>query len=199
MAGSSPDPGMSHEVYLHIRVLIGIVLGLSLTRLLSGVARLVQHPGKVKIYPVHLIWVAIILITSIHFWWWELALEGLPHWRFELFLFVLGYAFLFALLANLLFPDQLDDYAGYQDYFLSRRGWFFGLFIATMVADLADTLLKGHIYMAGLSAEYPVRIGGTILLSLVAIATRNARFHLAFAALYFVYYVSWIIRIYDPA
>lgn len=199
MPGSSPDPVMSHEVYLHIRVLIGIVLGLSLTRLLSGVARLVQHPGKVKVYPVHLIWVAIILITSIHFWWWELALEGVTSWRFELFLFVLGYAFLFALLANLLFPDQLDDYAGYQDYFLSRRGWFFGLFIATMIADLIDSGLKGHGYIASLGPEYPARIAISILLALVAIGTRSARFHLIFAAFYLVYYVSWIIRIYDPA
>jgi hypothetical protein len=28
--------------------------------------------------------------------------------------------------------------------------------------------------------------------------TRNARFHLAFALLYLAYYVSWIIRVYDP-
>jgi hypothetical protein len=36
----------NHDVYLHIRVIIGVVLGLGLTRILSGVARIVQHPGS---------------------------------------------------------------------------------------------------------------------------------------------------------
>jgi hypothetical protein len=32
------------DLYLHVRVLIGILLGLSVVRLVGGVARFVQHP-----------------------------------------------------------------------------------------------------------------------------------------------------------
>jgi hypothetical protein len=34
------------DLYLHVRVLIAIILGLSVTRLVSGVAALIQHPGR---------------------------------------------------------------------------------------------------------------------------------------------------------
>ena len=54
-----PNP----EGYVHVRTIIGIVLGLSVTRLFTGLARFVQHPGRVAIYPVHLAWVFFILIV----------------------------------------------------------------------------------------------------------------------------------------
>ena len=46
---ATPDPAAAasaaahNDLYLHVRVIIGIVLGMSITRLLSGVARFVQH------------------------------------------------------------------------------------------------------------------------------------------------------------
>ena len=198
MAAHPPSPELTHDLYLHIRVIISIVLGIAITRVLSGLAKFVQHPGKLKVYPVHLLWALIVLISSIHFWWWEFGLAAITSWRFELFLFVLFYAFLFALMANILFPDELEEYAGYQDYFQSRRGWFFGLLIVSMLTDWFDSAIKGHAYLASFGIEYPVRIVATIALALTAMRTRNARFHLVFALAYLVYYVSWIIRVYDP-
>ena len=145
MAAHPPGPELTHDLYLHIRVIISIVLGIAITRVLSGLAKFVQHPGKLKVYPVHLLWALIVLISSIHFWWWEFGLAAITSWRFELFLFVLFYAFLFALMANILFPDELEEYAGYQDYFQSRRGWFFGLLIVSMLTDWFDSAIKGHV------------------------------------------------------
>jgi len=53
------------------------------------------------------------------------------------------HAILFYSLCTLLFPSDLKDYAGYEDYFLSRRRWFFDILAATYVADVIDTSLKG--------------------------------------------------------
>ena len=198
LAAHLPGPEVTHDLYLHIRVIISIVLGIAITRVLSGLAKFVQHPGKLKVYPVHILWALIVLIASIHFWWWEFGLTAIARWRFELFLFVLFYAFLFALMANILFPDELDEYEGYQDYFQSRRGWFFGLLIVSMLTDWFDTAIKGHNYLSSFGAEYPTRLVVTIVLALVAMRTRSARFHFVFALLYLAYYVSWIIRVYDP-
>jgi hypothetical protein len=104
-----------HDVYLHIRIVIGIVLGLALTRILAGLSRFIQHPGRDKVYAVHLLWVAAVLVTAIHFWWWEFHLSTIWPWRFTIFGFVLFYAFLLFLLAALLFPDDMRDYDGYRD------------------------------------------------------------------------------------
>lgn len=197
MTHAALDAATNHDLYLHIRVIISIVLGIAITRILAGLARFVQHPGKLKVYPVHILWAFIVLISAIHFWWWEFGLTAVTHWRFELFLFVLFYAFLFALMANILFPDDLDEYEGYQDYFLSRRGWFFGLLIVSLIVDLVDSAIKGRAYFASFGAEYPIRIAVVIGLALIATRTRNPRFQLLFPALYLVYYISWIIRFYD--
>lgn len=187
----------NHEIYLHVRVIISVVLGLGLTRMLSGIARFVEHPGRNRLSTLHLLWVATILISAIHFWWWEFALQQVPEWRFELFLFVLCYAFLFYLLASLLFPADLEGYQGYEDYFLSHRRWFFGLFAATFLFDWIDTAIKGPERMAMLGPEYLVKIVVCLLLCVAAGWTRDRRFQLIFATAYLAYNTSWIFRIYD--
>lgn len=191
------DVAVSHDVYFHIRILIGLVVGLGLTRILSGLSRLVQHPGRARLYAAHLVWVVVILLSAVHFWWWEYELAQIPVIRFQLFIFVLFYAFLFFLLACLLFPDDMSDYDGYEDYFLSRRRWFFGLFAATFVVDLVDTLVKGRARLIELGPEYEIKLVVCIGLCLVAVLTRNRRFHLLFPALYLIYYLSWILRMFD--
>ena len=190
------DTPQSVEIYLHVRVLISVVLGLGLTRLLLGISRFVQHPGKERIYPAHFVWVLTLIVMMMHFWWWEFGLITVQ-WRFEIYAFVLFYAFLFFLLASLLFPDDMEEYEGFEDYFISRRKWFFGLLALTFVTDFFDTWIKGQDHFSGLGPEYLVRLAAGILLSLVAAWTANRRFHLIFACAYLVYEVSWIVRIYD--
>ena len=189
-----PDP---HELYLHVRVLVGVVLGLGLTRILSGLARMVEHPGRNPVSATHLLWVAVILLSIVHFWWWEFTLISLGAWRFELFVFLLLYAFLWFVLACLLFPGDLAEHDTYEAYFLSRRRWFFGLFAATFAADLIDTAIKGAEHFHALGPEYPARIAAGIALCAIAAWTGNRRFHLSFAALYLAYDLSWILRLYD--
>jgi hypothetical protein len=189
-----PDP---HELYLHVRVLVGVVLGLGLTRILSGLARMVEHPGRNPVSATHLLWVAVILLSIVHFWWWEFTLISLGAWRFELFVFLLLYAFLWFVLACLLFPGDLAEHDTYEAYFLSRRRWFFGLFAATFAADLIDTAIKGAEHFRALGPEYPARIAAGIVLCAIAAWTGNRRFHLLFAALYLAYDLSWILRLYD--
>jgi len=189
-------PVDNHDVYAHVRVLIGVVLALGLTHILSGIGRMFKYPERWKLWPVHLLWVAIVLLSAIHFWWWEFGLIRIGPWRFELFLFVLLYAFLFYLLANLLFPADMGDFKGFEDYFMARRRWFFGLFALTLPMDLVDTLVKGRAYFESLGVEYPVRLGITLILCAIAARTASRRFHLVFAALYLVYLLSWILRLY---
>jgi hypothetical protein len=80
------------DLYLHVRVLIALILGLSVTRLVSGIAALVQHPSRYPIWPVHLCWVAWALLNVITFWWWEFRLSSIQHWTYGLYFFVCVYA-----------------------------------------------------------------------------------------------------------
>lgn len=186
-----------HDVFPHLRIVMGMVIGLGVTRLLSGVARIIQHPKAYKLYPVHLAWVASLLLMLVHFWWWEFGLYQIVDWTFGKYLFIIGYAVTLYLLCAFLFPDSMLDYRSYEDYFFSRRSWFFGLLAATYLLDVVDTLLKGEAHFARFGHEYLIRTPLFVLLCCIAIFTTNRRFHLAFVAFALIYQAWWILRLFD--
>jgi hypothetical protein len=165
------------ELYQHVRVVLSILVAFSLTHLLKGVARLIQHPGRERIYWVHLLWTLFVFFYLIAFWWWEFRLEHLPSWTFALYFLVIAYGILLYGLSALLFPDDLRDYDGFKEYFYRRRGWFFGTLALISVVDYADTLIKGRERLETLGVEYDVRTVVFLVCSLVAMRTQNPRFH----------------------
>jgi hypothetical protein len=185
------------EVFPHIRIVMGMVIGLGVTRLLSGFARIVQHPNAHRLYVVHLGWVALMLLTLIHFWWWEFGLYGVESWTFGVYFFIFVYATLLFLLCALLFPDSMQGYLGYEDFFQSRKIWFFGLLALTYVFDVIDTLLKGEAHFARFGNEYIVRTVLFVGLCAIAAWTSDKRFHMAFVAFALIYQISWIYRLFD--
>lgn len=184
-------------VFSHIRIVLSMVVSLGIARLLSGAAQFVQHPGRKRPYFVHLLWVLSLLLFMMDFWWWEFSLSHLQMWRFETYFFVVAYAALFYFLCALLFPNDLTEYEGYRDYFMSRRKWFFGLLATTYVVDVLDTLIKGREHLAAQGNEYPIRAIVFLLLCTLAARTENGRFHAVFASLSLVYHVSWILRVHE--
>jgi hypothetical protein len=194
MTAPPDDP---HAFYFHVRIMMGMVVGLALTHLLRGIARLIEHPARRPVYWIHLAWVLSMFIYIVHFWWWELSLTAEPNWTFGIYVFLVLYTLLLYLLAALLFPEDLADYAGYRDYFYSRRVWFFSVLAFVYVVDFYDSWLKGTEYFHSLGPEYLARNIGYIALCSIAIATRNPWFHGAFVVAGAIYQVSWIVRLYE--
>ena len=191
------EPPIAPELFPHIRIVMGMVIGLGITRLLMGAAGLVQHPARARLSPLHLLWAASILIELIFFWWWEFALFEIENWTFGTFFFIIGYAVALFLLAALLFPDNISEYEGYEDFFLKRRHWFFGLFAATFVFDIIDTLIKGRTHWLEFGWEYYIQVPVGLVLSAIAIWTTNRRYHLGMVALHLLFQTAWIIRLFN--
>lgn len=183
--------------YLHVRVLLGMVVGLALTHLIRHFARIIDRPTRARVSWIHLLWAVSMFIYILHFWWWEFRLAGAVHWTFPLYMFVTCYALLLYLLCTVVFPDSLDGFRGYDDYFMSRRGWFFGLLALAYVVDLGDTWIKGAGYFEGFGGEYIARNVGYVVLCMVAIATSKRWFHASFVLAGLLYQVSWIVRQFD--
>ena len=184
-----------HDIFPHIRIVMGMVIGLGVARLLSGVARIVQHPGQYRLYPVHLAWVASVLLMLVHFWWWEFGLYAIETWTFGKYLFIIFYAITLFLLCALLFPDSMLDYTSYEDFFYSRRGWFFGLLAATFVLDVVDTLIKGTEHWTQLSGDYLVQVPIGLALCLIAYVSARRWVHIALASVHILYQCYWIGRV----
>jgi hypothetical protein len=156
--GGDQSGGMQHtptsqvdiELYQHVMVLISIILALSVYHLVYGVAGFIQHPTRHRVSLLHLGWVAWVFLNVITFWWWEFNLSLIPRWNFGLYFFVFIYSCMYFFLSVLLFPEDLSGYAGYQDYFLSRRVWFFGFVALTELLDVIDSWIKGAEYLSSL-------------------------------------------------
>jgi hypothetical protein len=169
------------DMFNYVMVLASVIIGLGVTHLLQGVAGIVQHPGREKVYWVHLCWVGAIFLRAIFWWWFEFRLSLTAQWTFGLYSFVLGYAFMLYLTCALLFPRDLADYDGFKDYFYSRRGWFFGINLAGIGVDITDSLVKGAGHFRSLGPSYPWLMATLAILFLIGMRTRNERFHAAFA------------------
>jgi hypothetical protein len=189
-------PPSNPDLYLHIRVVISIIVGLCITTLLSGFARFVQHPKRERVSILHLGWAASLLLWIIHFWWWEFRLTLVPQWTFAIYFFIILYAILFYFLCTLLFPSDLKDYEGYEDYFLSRRRWFFGFLAATFVADVIDTSLKGSAYVHSFGVEYPIRIVANLMFCFAGMYTKDRRIQLVLLAASLLYHIIFTLRLY---
>jgi hypothetical protein len=187
----------SAEIYVYIRTVMSIVISLSLARLLTGLAGFVQSPGKHRVYLVQLGWVLSMFLFIIHFWWWEYRLQSLAVINFGVYLFLICFCCLFFFLCVLLFPTSVEEYGGYEEYFISRRRWFFGLLAVTYAVDLIDTFLKGHAYFHSLGWEYPIRNAAFIVLCIIAAFTANRRFQAIFVSIGLVYQITFIFRFYD--
>jgi hypothetical protein len=190
-------PASNPDLYPHVRVVISIIVGLCITTLLSGFARFVQHPRRERVSILHLGWAISLLLWIIHFWWWEFRLSMVPQWTFANYFFVILYAILFYFLCTLLFPSDLKDYSGYEDYFLSRRKWFFGFLAATFLADVIDTRLKGSVYLHSFGIEYPIRIIANLIICAIAMFTSDRRMQLTLLAVAFLYHIALIILVYS--
>ena len=179
----------------YVIVLVSIVLGLSITRLLSGVGEMLQARNHAKQYWVHNLWVLNVFMYNLMIWWvtyrWTTWSKG-HSWNFFLFAFILLAPIVLYLLAVLLFPDEIPQAADMREHFSSIQKPFFLLFAALPIIDLADTLLKG---LEHFREQNPIYLPGALLFavgSTYAASTRRARFHATFGLTYLAFLTIYI-------
>jgi hypothetical protein len=188
---------MTHlDAFLHVRIIIGIVTGLAISRLLTGLARVVRRAEWQGNGTLHVGWALFLLLFIVHFWWFELGLLKVEKWTFELYLFVIFYAILLFVVCTVLFPDD-DEYADSEESRRRQQRWFFGLLAAVFLVDLGDAVFKGSAHLAALGSEYLVRTALFCVLSLVAMIVGNRIFQGTFLTLGLIYQIVWIVRQFD--
>ena len=183
------EPHHSAEIFPHIRIVMGTVIGLGITRLLMTIAGIIQHPQRAKRSSLHLLWLGSILIELVLFWWWEFSLFQLPSWSFGIVLFILCYAITLFMLTALLSPDNISDYNGYEDFFLRRRHWFFGLLATTFVFDAVDTAIKGIDHWNSYQGSYFIQVPVGLVLAAIAWRSTDRRVHLGIVTLHICYQI----------
>jgi hypothetical protein len=171
------------DQFQHVMVLTSIIIGLGITNALLGVSgaieRYTESTRPVKLSWASAFWLAQVFLWMILFWWWEFRLvDILKNWSLWNYFLIICYAVVLFLLVALLVPNDWDKVDDLNAYFLSKRRWFYSVFLLGVVIDVMDSYMKGGwTYIMGqgvLGWAYP---GVNILVVAIGIRSRNIRTH----------------------
>lgn len=176
------------DQFQHVMVLTSIIIGLGITHILGGIGaaidRLTGHGKRLRLSWAHGAWVAFVFLWMVLFWWWEFRLIELPVWTLAHYFFIVVYAVLLFLLAVILIPRDWTVVDDLNEYFVSKRRWFYAVLIVADLADPVDSFFKGgweYIAATGVFAIAFTVV--SIPASIVGFCSRSIRVHTVIAIL----------------
>jgi hypothetical protein len=165
----------------YLSVLISIVLGLGITNLLTGLAALVRHRGRVVGYWPLPVWMVTVFLIHVQTWWALFGLRGIEQWSFAAFLVVLLQPVALFVMTALIIPDV--SASSIVDlriaFFRETRGFFGALFLALLASLAKNLVLSGSLPEGRNVAAHIVFIA----IALVGGISRNTRIHAILAPL----------------
>ena len=148
-----------------ILVLVSIIIGLAMTEIFRGIARILR--GDLRPYWIHSLWIFQVFLHQVQLWWSYWVIHSrLEFFFFQLLHLLLGPALLY-LAAALLFPAR-DSHGGLRDYYYQRRKVLF-----LVLASLATLYFVTNWVTSGFNpATAALRVGYSIALVGLAISNR---------------------------
>jgi hypothetical protein len=182
------------DEFEYLAALVSVVAGLSLTRALSGYAKIVDSEKDIRLSGVHMAWTLSVILWLVGFWWFTFTLSFIETWTVSLLLFVLLYGAIIYFLIALLFPDRQGSSLDILENFISRRRPFFVAFVVLGLVDIADTVIKIKIYDIGgpsYITYYWTMMFLWVGLGIIGALTANRTFHRVFAYSWLVTTATW--------
>ena len=139
-----------------------------------------QHPGWAQVF-----------LWMILFWWWEFRLVDIvKHWTLWNYFLIICYAVVLFLLVALLIPNDWDKVDNLNTYFLSKRRWFYSVYLLALVIDVMDSYMKGGwTYIIGLGVfGWGYAVAG-IPVAVIGFHSRRIRTHTIMGIVFFVWQV----------
>ncbi|NIP81022.1 MAG: hypothetical protein GWM90_18120, partial [Gemmatimonadetes bacterium] len=165
------------ELFEFLMILVSIIIGLGVTEVLSGAARLLRARDGVRPYWIHVLLQVGVFLALIQNWWESWDLRLLPELSYvQACVLLLGPIILF-LMAHLLYPDPVPG-ADLRAYYYRQSPILWGLVVA---GTAVGTFLKPVVF--DWPVLYPSNLSGlvTIPFALVLASSRSPRLHAVLA------------------
>lgn len=161
------------EAFTHLSILLSIILGLGITELLGGFARMVERRRTTSVYGPALAWATLLLLAHVQTWWTIFGYRAVHRWTFLAFFVVLLQPIALYLLSVLSFPrsgSSLDLRANYYEH----RRWFFALIAALLVVSILKDLIVAGSLPSGPNLAFHALL---FAIAAIGIATPNETAH----------------------
>ncbi len=172
-------------------VLVSVILGLALTHILRGLAKLLQLRGQCQPYVPHVLWSFNAILYVLGAWWGMFWWRNLADWTFDWFLFISFYAIVQFVWSYMLYPAESAEGTDFQAFFFRNRPWFFGLLIIATLMDVPEVLVKAKLGLRPMPPQYPLVISTLVVIALGGLLTRNQRVHAALPVVWFMVFYGY--------
>lgn len=177
----------------YLSVLVSIVIGLGISNLLSGAARLIQLRNRARMYLPTLVWMGVLFLANVQIWWVAFDRRDVEEWNFFPFLLYLLIPIGAVVLSYLVLPDLGDeDAVDLKASYFENRGWFFGIFAALPVISLAEESVKDGAVPLDADALFRVAFAATALFAARSRSEGYHAFNAFLAAALFCAYVAML-------
>ena len=173
------------DAFSYVVTFIALVPALALTRVLGGLADLVQHDiekeGRgVRWSGLFVVWCLNLLLYNAYEWWLIFGWRNHSPFEFWIFAFLLVKPSILLFTARLLMPDVDPDATVDLDaHYFRVLPWVVPLLAAYVVLDIPDTLLHGldHFRKLGGMRYVGSLVGWVVLLYPPFLLTRRRAVH----------------------
>lgn len=129
------------DQFSYLSVLLSIVLGLGITNLLMGLARVIQMRTRVRVYWPTIAWVITLFLIHVQMWWAMFGLRRVAVWSFPLYAITLLQPVLLFFLSAVIWPDfDRDEALDLRANYYAQARWFFGILLALVLVSLVRYL-----------------------------------------------------------
>ena len=125
--------------------LYGLVLGLSVTEVIGGFARVLRSRAAIRLGWLTPAIGLLLLVDLVTFWTNAWAVRDAIPATFETLLFGTAVAGIYFLSASLVFPEHVKEWPDLDDYFMRHKGQVMaGVIVANLAVHGAQDLMAGR-------------------------------------------------------
>lgn len=144
-----------------LMVLVSVVIGLGVTEILTGWAKLLKIRGSVEFYGVHIIAQLSVFFALLQQWWELWTMSSMGEVTFISVLVILSPSVFLFLIANLLLPDNMEKtHLKLRAYYYKQAPLVWSLaLVAVMIGTFIPPFIFGYpvFHLANMSG-IPVMI-----------------------------------------
>jgi hypothetical protein len=180
-------------IFEYLGVLISVIMGLGITHLATGAAKLIQYRDSVRLYLPHALWTINVLLFILLIWWGMFWWSGHVNWYAYEYLFITLYAIVLFLLASILYPWDMKEDFDVREYFLKNRLWFYGVLFLAWCLDIPETAAKSSAGLRPVPAAYSWFVGIHLAIAAIGVMTRKHIVHVLLPILFFLAVVIYVL------
>jgi len=184
---------MNHFEFLAIA--ISVIMGLAITRLISGIGISIRQIRSNKHYWIHTLWIFNILVYITGLWWGLFKWSNKEDWGFANFIFLIIYSTIIYLLADVLVPQKANSEFDSKQYFTDNRKLFFGILFLSVIMDVVETYLLDMEGLRDVPTLFPYTFTFLSILAFVGFITKNIKINSVITILWTTLLLAYLFLI----